>query len=92
MVLEFDSHVVRFYFFAKNAKKRDQLPRVPNRVGRYNSTRVDEGRKCCILQAIKIKARTVVGRGRRARYVTPDLSYYWEGESSARMIYGMKNE
>ena len=23
---------------------------------------------------------TVVGRGRRARYVAPDLSYYWEGE------------
>ena len=21
----------------------------------------------------------VVGRGRRTRYVTPDLSYYWEG-------------
>ena len=27
-----------------------------------------------------MKARTVVGRGEeRARYVTPDLSYYWEG-------------
>ena len=29
--------------------------------------------------------------GKRARYVTPDLSYYWEGgrECSARIIYGM---
>ena len=26
-----------------------------------------------------MKARTVVGRGRRARYETPDLRYYWEG-------------
>ena len=27
-----------------------------------------------------MKARTAVGEGgRRARYVTPDLSYYWEG-------------
>ena len=41
--------------------------------------RVDEGRKCCFFLAIKMKGRTVVGRGRRARYVTPDLSYYWEG-------------
>ena len=37
------------------------------------------------LLAIKMKARTVVGRWRRAcyvtpgRYVIPDLSYYWEG-------------
>ena len=27
-----------------------------------------------------MKACTVVGREERARYVTPDLSYYWEGE------------
>ena len=34
----------------------------------------------------------MVERGRRARYVTPDLSYYWEGGramSCARMINGM---
>ena len=39
-----------------------------------------------------MKALTVVGRGRRARYVTPDLSYYWEGEgeSSASIIHGAK--
>ena len=26
-----------------------------------------------------MEARTVVGRGKGGRYVTPDLSYYWEG-------------
>ena len=35
-----------------------------NRVGRHDSTRVDEGRKCCSILAMKkMKARTVVGRG-----------------------------
>ena len=29
---------------------------------KHNSTRVDEGRKCCTLLAIEAKARTVVGR------------------------------
>ena len=27
----------------------------------------------------KMKARTIVGRGEGARYVTPDLSYDWVG-------------
>ena len=45
----------------------------------HNWTRVDEGRKCGIVLAIKMKARTVEGRRESARYVTPDLSYYWEG-------------
>ena len=44
-------------------------------------TRVDEGRKYSILLAKNMKARTVVGRGGRARYVTPDLSccYHYTG-------------
>ena len=42
-----------------------QVLRAPSSVGRYNSTRVDEGRKCCSLLAIKtrkMKARAEVGR------------------------------
>ena len=40
--------MMRFDFICKNAeeKKRDQLLRAPSSVGRYNLTRVDEGRKC----------------------------------------------
>ena len=30
----------------------------------HNPTRVDEGRKCCTLFAIRVKTRTVVGRGK----------------------------
>ena len=48
------------------------------RVGRHNSTPVDEGRKRRIILDIKLKARavaTVAGRGeRRACLMTPDLS------------------
>ena len=36
--------------------------RAPRSVGRYNSTRVDEGRKCWILLAVKMKARAEVRR------------------------------
>ena len=48
------------------------------------STRVGEGKKCWLLLAIKMKARMIpyeeCGGGRRPpRYVTPDLSYCWEG-------------
>ena len=42
-----------------------------------------------------MKARTLEGRGEeRARHVTPDLSYYWEGarEKCARKINGMKKK
>ena len=42
--------------------KRDQLLRAPSSVSRYNSTRVDEGRECWILLAVKMKARAEVGR------------------------------
>ena len=69
-----------FDIFCKNAKeKRDQQLRAPSSVGRYNSTRVDEeGRKCSVL-AIKIKTHVPKwDGGGRARYVTPNLSYYWE--------------
>ena len=31
-------------------------------------------------------ARTVVGGGRRPRYVTPGLSYYWEGAGGTRWV------
>ena len=48
--------------FAKMQKK-DQLLRAPSSVGRYNSTRFDEGKKSSIILARKMKARTVVGRG-----------------------------
>ena len=43
----------------------------------HDLARVDEGRKCSTLLAIKTKASTVVGKGgeRSACYVTPDLSY-----------------
>ena len=46
-----------------------------------NSARVHEARKCSSLLEIKMKARTVVGRGERGpyRYETQVLSYYWEG-------------
>ena len=43
-------------------KKRDQLLRAPSSVGNYNSTRVDKGRKCWILLAMKMKARAELGR------------------------------
>ena len=53
---------MRFDFSCKNAKQKDQLLRAPSSVGRYNLTRVDEGRKCWILLAVKMKARAEVGR------------------------------
>ena len=39
-----------------------QLPRALNSVVENDSTRVDEGRNCCNILAIKMKALTVVGR------------------------------
>ena len=53
---------MRFDFICKNTKKRDQVLRAPNSVGRYNSTRADAGRKCWILLEVKLKARSEVGR------------------------------
>ena len=56
---------------------------MPSSVGRYKSTRIDEGSKCCILLAIKIRAGTVVGTGEVSQL------YYWKGESSTRITSGM---
>ena len=65
-------------------------------MGRYNSTRIDEGKKCRILLAIKIRAGTVVGRGEGSPlYDSGSELYYWEGESSASITIngmGKRNE
>ena len=56
--------------------KKDQLLKAP-RVGKHNSTRVDERRKSYNLLAIKMQGTNRCGvGGRRACYVTPDLSYH----------------
>ena len=60
----------------------------------HNSTRVDEGKNMLrSLPTIKLKARTDLecGWGRRARYVTPDLSLKLLplGES-ARVVRGYR--
>ena len=45
-------------------------------VGRHNSTRVDEGRKCRTLLPIENQGKCPSGEGeRRVYYMTPDLSY-----------------
>ena len=74
-------------------QKKDPLLRAPSSVGRYNSTRVDEGRKCRILLATKMKARTVVGRGEEGPLCDPGSELLLEGRArvhSARKINGMK--
>ena len=59
-------------------------------MGTYNSTRIDEGRKCLILLAIKVTACTVVGTGVEGALCGPESELYcWEGKSSARIINGM---
>ena len=64
----------------------NQLLKSPSSVGRYKSTRIDEGSKCCILLAIKITAGTVVGMGEGSPLYDPGSKlYYWEGESNARI-------
>ena len=62
--------------------KKDQLLKAPtNSVGKHNSTRVGEGRKSRNLLAIKMQGTNRRGEGgRRACYVTPDLSHDYEGE------------
>ena len=60
-------------------------------MGRYNSTRIDGGRKCRFFLAIEIRVGTVVGRGEGSPLYDPGSElYYWEGESSASItINGM---
>ena len=74
--------MVRFDFICKNVKTGSaaESAYINSSRGRYNSTRVDEGRDCSSLLAIKMKARTVLGRGEGGggppRYVTLGLSCY----------------
>ena len=47
LAIEFDAHRGEILnLFAKMQTKKDQLLKAPSSVGRYNSRRVDEGRKC----------------------------------------------
>ena len=58
-------------------------------VGGYNSRRIDEGRKCRVLLAIKIRACVVVGTGVGSPLCDPGSEvYYWEAESGAIIITG----
>ena len=53
-------------------------------MGRYKSTRIDEGRKCLALLAIKTRAGAVVGRGEGSPLYDPrSKSNSWEGEGNA---------
>ena len=66
--------MMRFDFITcKNAiNKTDQLLKTPSNVGRCNSTRMDEeGRKCSLLLAIKMKARADVRRGQEGTVCDP---------------------
>ena len=69
-------------------KKKDQLLKAPinSSVGRCKSTRVDEGRKCRIILAIKMKARTVVGKGEEGPLGHPRFQVLLGG--SARAVRG----
>ena len=73
-------------------ERHQLLPRALNSVGKQNSTRVDEGRKCRNLLAIKTKARTVVGRGEKSLLCDPgsELRLWRERDRSAKIINGMK--
>ena len=44
-------------------------------VGKHNSTRVDEGRECSSPFAIKMKARTVVGREGESLLSDPESEF-----------------
>ena len=75
---------MKYYLICKNSiKKRDQLLKAP---ARYNSTRVDEGRKCSILLAVKRKARDEVGREEEGLLCDPGSELLLGG--SARMVRG----
>ena len=73
-------------FAEMQKEKRDQLLRAPSSVGKYNLTRVDEGRKCCILLGIKMKARAEVGREEEGLLCDPGSELLRGG--SARVARG----
>ena len=78
---------MKFDFIAKiKDKKRDQLLIAPSSVGRYNSTRVDEGTKCCILLTKKKRARAEVGREEEGPPCDPGYELLVRG--SARVVRG----
>ena len=77
---------MRFDVIGKYAKKKDQLLRASSSVGRYHSTRVDEGRKSWILLAVKIKARAEVGREEEGPLCDPRSELLLGG--SARVVRG----
>ena len=57
-------------------RRKDQLLRAPS-MDKHNSRRVEEGRKSRNLLDIKAQGTNCSGEGgRRAGYVTPDLSNY----------------
>ena len=73
----------------QNCKKKtgiNQLLRAPRSVGKYNSTRVDEGRKCWIILAVKMKARAEVEREEEGPLCDPGSELLLGG--SARVVRG----
>ena len=75
---------MKYYLICQNAiKKRGQLLRAP---ARYNSTRVDEGRKCLIFLAVKMRTRDEVGREEEGPLCDPGSESLLGG--SARMVRG----
>ena len=71
--------MMRFDFVWKNACRKGQPFRTPISVGRYNSTRVDEGRTNLDCPRDNDKGTCRSGEGGGRANVTPDLSHYWEG-------------
>ena len=63
-------------------------------MGRYNSTRVDEGKKCRLLLAIKMKARAGVGKGEEDPLCDPgsELPLGRSARVVARIANGMKKK
>ena len=52
-------------------------------MNQHNTTRVDEERKCCIVLAVKIMARTAVGAGEKSLLSSDhgsELRLSWERE------------
>ena len=64
LVLEFDSHRDGIELYLQKCKKKgiNCLLTAPSSVDRYNSTRVDEGRKSCV-KSSRDKSRGTYGSG-----------------------------